>query len=609
MATHSKPAVGYIRMSTDKQEDSPARQRKDIETLAERQGYRIRSWYEDHGVTGTESLNRPEFQRLLANAKNGKFEAVLVSEQSRMSREDIFDAMLHWKLLRDAGVRIVTSQRGELDFNNLGGVITAIVDQYGAREESVKLAHRVASGLRLKARQGLRIGGTVLGYDRELRDESGKVVKRVHFREKFRKPISWTSKLVLSDDKEAVKAVRWAFNSIHKGESVCGVMRGLNERGLRTTCGNPFIYSSTKSLLRNPTYAGVLRAGYYSRAKFCPLTDDGPIIVENAHDQIVSRAVFDEVQSILDAKPGLTSKPNRYMLSGIVNCHHCGNRMYGQRRKQRRKPDSEFGYTYECNTAPGNKRYDRLCPHPSVNAGRLEDFVLATIRERLLTGNIEKRIREAIVRAKRQDAKRATKDERKLADLRKKIERATENLALASAEDFAAIARLLAGWRDEEAELAGKIEGRVDELEPLPEALRVLNRFAEIPNNMAKADRTKLGNAIRQTIRSIEIRTGDAQVGDVKYRELVGELCFLEAFGIKPIAIPDEALGQRRIWREYGELVRQSKHPLHLKDFAAHINTPDMSHAAYHVRRSERAGLIEKVGHQGGWISLQRNVS
>jgi hypothetical protein len=38
---------------------------------------------------------------------------VLLSEQSRMSREDIFDAMQHWRLFRDAGVSIITCQRGD----------------------------------------------------------------------------------------------------------------------------------------------------------------------------------------------------------------------------------------------------------------------------------------------------------------------------------------------------------------------------------------------------------------------------------------------------------------------------------------------------------------
>ena len=91
-------------MSSDQQEDSPARQRKDIEALAERAGYGIVRWYEDHGLTGTESSKRKGFQKLLAEAKSGAFSAVLLSEQSRMPREDVFDVMVHWKLLRDGVV-------------------------------------------------------------------------------------------------------------------------------------------------------------------------------------------------------------------------------------------------------------------------------------------------------------------------------------------------------------------------------------------------------------------------------------------------------------------------------------------------------------------------
>ncbi|MFM8190111.1 MAG: hypothetical protein ACKN85_16635 [Pirellula sp.] len=73
-----------------------------------------------------------------------------------MSREDVFDAMQHWKQLRDAGVKIVTYQRGELDFSNLGGV--------------------------------------VFGYDREIYDETGRLVKRVRYYERFKKPPTWKSK-------------------------------------------------------------------------------------------------------------------------------------------------------------------------------------------------------------------------------------------------------------------------------------------------------------------------------------------------------------------------------------------------------------------------------
>ena len=148
MTDERRPAVGYVRMSTDQQQDSPARQRQDIEGLASPQGIRIIRWYEDYGQTGTELSKHHEFQKLLGDAKADTFQAVLLSEQSRMSREDIFDAMQHWRLFRDAGVSIITCYHGELKFDNLGGVIIAIVDQYGAREESVRLADRVVIGKR-----------------------------------------------------------------------------------------------------------------------------------------------------------------------------------------------------------------------------------------------------------------------------------------------------------------------------------------------------------------------------------------------------------------------------------------------------------------------------
>ena len=57
------PAAGYVRMSTDDQNDSPDRQRHEIQALAERDGYEILRWYEDHGISGTASKNRPGFQR------------------------------------------------------------------------------------------------------------------------------------------------------------------------------------------------------------------------------------------------------------------------------------------------------------------------------------------------------------------------------------------------------------------------------------------------------------------------------------------------------------------------------------------------------------------
>lgn len=600
MIAKTKPAVGYIRMSTDKQEDSPARQRRDIERMADRQNYRITGWYEDHGLTGTESLNRPEFQRLLKNAKTGKFEAILLSEQSRMSREDVFDAMMHWKVLRDAGVRIVTCQRGELDFSNLGGVITAIVDQYGAREESVKLAQRVVSGQRLKVMNGQRIGGFVFGYDREIVDEKGKCVRRVHCRERFKRPANWSSKLVISEDRKAVSAIRWAFNAFVEGESLPEIAREFNRRGLATAYGNAFTISSIKGVLVNPTYAGILRVGKWARSKFCSITDNNGIIeIEGAHPAIVERELFDSVQDKLSNRGKTRSPFRKYLLSGMATCHHCGRNLHGVRRINRQRTDKDS--FYEC-----DKSRKTGCPHPAVRVEKLEQFVIDKIQSTLLTTKMESRVREAIIKAKRQAARGTSRDHRKLKDLRRKIERGTENLALAEKGEFKAISALLARWQADEAELAMRLEKPCDNLEPLPDALRILKRLPEIQRNITKAEFRLLADAISKTVATLSIGVRDAHAGDLQYREYFGELAFHDAFETSPIVIPDEVLGQRRIWRELGELVRASDRPLHLKDFGEHIGTTDASHAAYHVRRAEQAGLIKKIGHYGGWESIKR---
>lgn len=103
---------------------------------------------------------------------------------------------------------------------------------------------------------------------------------------------------------------------------------------------------------------------------------------------------------------------------------------------------------------------------------------------------------------------------------------------------------------------------------------------------------------------SITIETGNAETGDIEHPELVGKLQLHESLASKPIVIPDEAIGRRKIWREIADVIRQSKQPLHLKEICQHIGTTDASHAAYHIRRAEAAGLIKKIGHQGGWVPL-----
>ena len=214
--------------------------------------------------------------------------------------------------------------------------------------------------------------------------------------------------------------------------------------------------------------------------------------------------------------------------------------------------------------------------------------MLQTIRERLLKAGAQAKIKKAIEIAKRRDSTTQSKDERVMADR----------------DDFQSISKLLGRWKDELAAIQDRIDQRSRSLEPIPEALPVLSRYSEITDNLAKPDQAKLAVAIRQTIASITIGIHDAKCGKISYREITGTLEFHPAFGIDPIEIPDDVIGQRRIWREIGELARRSKQPIHLVDVCELIGSTCPSRACHNMRRAEAAGLVRKIGHQGGWLAI-----
>ncbi|MFN9293572.1 MAG: hypothetical protein ACK6EB_36290, partial [Planctomyces sp.] len=57
--------------------------------------------------------------------------------------------------------------------------------------------------------RGQKQGGLLYGYDREILDETGEVVRRVTCHDKFSKPANWSSRLVPANDTQAVAAVRY----------------------------------------------------------------------------------------------------------------------------------------------------------------------------------------------------------------------------------------------------------------------------------------------------------------------------------------------------------------------------------------------------------------
>lgn len=80
----------YGRCSTSKQQDSEDRQRVDIARLEENAGFEIVDCFFDENKSGSTPFDsRPEAKRLLAAAREGTIEGVIVSELDRLGRNPL----------------------------------------------------------------------------------------------------------------------------------------------------------------------------------------------------------------------------------------------------------------------------------------------------------------------------------------------------------------------------------------------------------------------------------------------------------------------------------------------------------------------------------------
>ncbi len=586
------PAVGYIRMSTDDQKDSPERQRGEIVDMAQRCGYQILRWYEDHGLTGTESKNRPEFQRMMKDAPKREFKAILVWEPSRFSREDFFDAAEHWKILKNGGVAIVSVTKGEMKLDDVSGQIMALIGQNESHNESRRIAERSLSGKVLKASKGVHFGPTPWGYDREFIDESGKVVKRAACWERFSCPSSWKTRLSPSSDPDVIKGLQFIFQSVIEGKSLRAIARELNQRKLKTARGNMFTILAIKRIIRNPIYIGVTRFGVNPEGKFARAEET--IFTAEAHDALVSLSTFDTANGVLSSAYQSRSAccaAGTFLLSKVLVCGHCGRGMVGHRTN------------YECK---GSMTGIAVCERPvSISAVAMEAMILRMLAEKVLCEENREKLCIALDR-KSSEKGGASAESAQLMELQSKIARGEQNLALAESENFSAIAKLLDEWRGQVKKLNQRLQGERKTSAPnksiskagltlhSPEALKALRE------NLHICDRQLLAMAIRQTVQRITIKREVMDVrfsGDIPIDPITGEVQFLPELCPDAFPFGDAELWPGRAYLEVAKYVNKARRPVRRGELAEALGINETA-ALKNATRAVRFGLIgfKKLG-------------
>lgn len=144
-------AVGYLRRSTDRQEQSIPDQRRAIERYADEHGIGLRRFYVDDGISGTSTSGRKSFQEMMDEARStGRdFDLVIVYDVKRFGRVDNDEAGYYRHLLKQSGVEVRYASEG---FTGDGtDDLLRPVKQWQARQESKDLAKVVIRGLFSKA--------------------------------------------------------------------------------------------------------------------------------------------------------------------------------------------------------------------------------------------------------------------------------------------------------------------------------------------------------------------------------------------------------------------------------------------------------------------------
>lgn len=190
-------------------------------------------------------------------------------------------------------------------------------------------------------------------------------------------------------DEPAAEVVREIFALAAGGKSAAEIARILNERKTPTRLQRQwerginfkpthnmgdYLWENTTVLavIRNPIYKGTLiqnryeTVGFGDNKKIVKRDKSEWSVIENVVPAIISREVFDRVNSLICGPTGSKQKPKNV---NLFHCPYCGRKL----KKTRYKPK------YVCNLRNANPNLP--CAKIFMEKGEAEQMVLETVKE------------------------------------------------------------------------------------------------------------------------------------------------------------------------------------------------------------------------------------
>ena len=356
----------YARVSTDKDE-----QLNSLENQVEYYTELIQSkpnWiyvegYVDEGISGTSTKKRDSFNRMIADAKAGRFDFIITKEISRFSRSTL-DSILYTQQLLEHNVGVLF-QNDNINTLDSDSEFRLVVMAGVAQDEVRKLSERLKFGFRQAIKNGHVLGNDKLwGYDKK--------------------------DCVLTINEEEAKVVHRIFD-LYANEQM-GIRRisqKLYDEGFTSRKGNAFNVLTIRHILKNPKYKGWYCANksqtvdYRSKRKILLDENEWVMYPDPSIPAIVSEELWDRANALykrrsqqMMAHQSAVGFHNRYPYSGKIICEEHGTSFHRQVLKSARG-DKEV---WQCRVYRDRGR--AACSAPQLRTTEL-DQIMAEIFDQL----------------------------------------------------------------------------------------------------------------------------------------------------------------------------------------------------------------------------------
>lgn len=331
------------------------------------QGWEVYNIYSDDDYTGSDR-KRPEFNRLLKDAEQHKFDIVLCKTQSRFTRElELVEKYIHG-LFPVWGVRFIsivdnadTANKG----NKKSRQINGLVNEWYLED----LSENIRSVLANKRANGQFTGAFCLyGYKKDPEKKGHLII-----------------------DEEAAEVVREVFRLFAQGYGKSHIAQILNDRGIpnpteykrrkgmgykqpKSPYGSLWKYFAISDMLTNEMYIGNMVQGRYGSVSYKskvnrPKPRDQWVIVKGTHEPIIDKDLWDRVQELIRQKAKPFDNGEIGLFAKKARCAYCGYIMRSSKLSDGRR-------YLQC---PNHHFSKEACMGAHISVKRLEGYIVDEI--------------------------------------------------------------------------------------------------------------------------------------------------------------------------------------------------------------------------------------